>query len=128
MTSANPSLSAIFTGLKPVRQHPNVRCCHPKPFDMIRRSPIGEIVIGAGKARPCSSPSRDYFLFPSGSVRRQVGQGHSSAERKARRQVRNFIGRVNSMKATWAEGQRPSLFAMAANLVSGDLSLRPCQR
>jgi hypothetical protein len=41
---------------------------------------------------------RQYFLFSSRQVRRQIGEGHSTAERQARRQARRILrDRVNKV-------------------------------
>jgi hypothetical protein len=52
-------------------------------------------VLRAGLLKPIGvyrtrvSGGRDYFLFPNGQLRRELGQGHSGEERAERRAKRN---------------------------------------
>jgi hypothetical protein len=125
VTKGNPSLSALFQGLKPKIKH-TVVCCHPEPFGVGFRMDPDRPMKGDnicwidGKVSPCDAPdARTYFQFENGTIRRQIGEGHSQAERRARKAARKLI-RENVLSDISTK-----LFAIAAELVGRDLSLRP---
>lgn len=53
---------------------------------------------------------REYFQFHNGQIRRQVGQGHSAVERRARKQSASFA-------RTLPFDERPAVVALAHGLI-----------
>jgi hypothetical protein len=131
VTKGNPSLPALFQGLAPLRKHA-VTCCHPQPcfidipidYNLPMKWDRKNVIEVPAKVRPCDCPeNREYFQFQNGSIRRQIGQGHSIAERRARRSARAMRRAFHCQSVAAYPCSTPDI---VANLLSRDLSLRPC--